>query len=169
MLYINRFSRVSISYSLPIYPLLGLSSNNLLYFVLVPLFLLNCLLNYLLLIGANIYFLFLTYLFFLSSILFPLLYHYLEYLYNHYAASGINEKAVDIDLRFDDNKEKAHKMLENLRDSLKFFQYLQDCAEIREWLDAKHTQAQDDTYRDSKNIHMKYLRHKGFEAEIDAN
>ena len=51
----------------------------------------------------------------------------------------------------------------------KFFQYLQDCAELREWLDAKHTQAQDDTYRDSKNIHMKYLRHKGFEAEIAAN
>jgi hypothetical protein len=50
---------------------------------------------------------------------------------NHYATSGINQKAVDIDLRFD-NKEKAHKMLENLRDSLELFQYLQDCAELRE-------------------------------------
>ena len=88
---------------------------------------------------------------------------------NHYAASKINEKAQDIDERFTANKLEAQDMLQNLRDSLQYFQYVQDCDELKEWLEAKYIQAQDDTYRDSKNIHMKYLRHKGFEAEIQAN
>ncbi len=29
--------------------------------------------------------------------------------------------------------------------------------------------AQDETYRDAKNIHSKYMRHKAFESEIAAN
>ena len=29
--------------------------------------------------------------------------------------------------------------------------------------------AQDETYRDAKNIHSKYVRHQAFEAEIAAN
>ena len=88
---------------------------------------------------------------------------------NHYAKNKISEKAQDIDERFNINKLEAQEMLQNLRDSLQYFQYLQDCDELKEWLEAKYMQAQDDTYRDSKNIHMKYLRHKGFEAEIQSN
>lgn len=29
--------------------------------------------------------------------------------------------------------------------------------------------AQDETYRDAKNIHSKYMRHQAFESEIKAN
>lgn len=29
--------------------------------------------------------------------------------------------------------------------------------------------AQDETYRDAKNIHSKYVRHQAFESEIAAN
>jgi len=29
--------------------------------------------------------------------------------------------------------------------------------------------ADDDTYRDAKNLHSKYLRHQAFEREINAN
>ena len=29
--------------------------------------------------------------------------------------------------------------------------------------------AQDETYRDAKNIHSKYMRHQAFESEIAAN
>ena len=29
--------------------------------------------------------------------------------------------------------------------------------------------AQDETYRDAKNIHSKYMRHQAFESEISAN
>ena len=45
----------------------------------------------------------------------------------------------------------------------------QDCDELKEWLEGKQIQAQDESYRDTKNIHMKYLRHKGFESEVQAN
>jgi hypothetical protein len=43
------------------------------------------------------------------------------------------------------------------------------CDELKEWLEYKQIQAQDESYRDTKNIHMKYLRHKGFESEFQAN
>ena len=33
----------------------------------------------------------------------------------------------------------------------------------------KSLQAQDDTYRDTANIHTKYLRHQAFQAEILSN
>lgn len=88
---------------------------------------------------------------------------------NHYASQRINDKASDIEVRFNANKQIAQDTLQNVRDSIQYFQYVQDCDELREWLETKQMQAQDDTYRDSKNIHMKYLRHKGFEAEIQAN
>ncbi len=56
-----------------------------------------------------------------------------------------------------------------MKDSVKYYQFLQDCDELKEWLELKQIQAQDESYRDTKNIHMKYLRHKGFESEVQAN
>ena len=40
---------------------------------------------------------------------------------------------------------------------------------MSEWVGDKMIQAQDETYRDAKNIHSKYMRHQAFESEISAN
>jgi spectrin beta len=60
-------------------------------------------------------------------------------------------------------------MHDKLHESLKYFQFIQDCDDLKEWLDMKSLQAQDDTYRDTANIHTKYLRHQAFQAEITSN
>ena len=41
--------------------------------------------------------------------------------------------------------------------------------QLRDWLHDKMADADDDTYRDAKNLHSKYLRHQAFEREINAN
>ena len=60
-------------------------------------------------------------------------------------------------------------MNDRLQESLKYFQFIQDCDDLKEWLDMKSLQAQDDSYRDTTNIHTKYLRHQAFQAEILSN
>lgn len=40
---------------------------------------------------------------------------------------------------------------------------------MRDWLQDKMAAAQDETYRDAKNLHSKYVRHQAFESEIAAN
>ena len=41
--------------------------------------------------------------------------------------------------------------------------------QLRDWLHDKMTTAEDETYRDAKNLHSKYLRHQAFERELAAN
>jgi len=41
--------------------------------------------------------------------------------------------------------------------------------QLRDWLGEKVLAAQDETYRDAKNIHSKYMRHQAFESEIKSN
>jgi len=88
---------------------------------------------------------------------------------NHRDTPLIQSKASDIKQRFADNEKRSVAVLNRLRDSCKYYQFLQDCDELKEWLECKQIQAHDESYRDTKNIHMKYLRHKGFESEIQAN
>lgn len=87
----------------------------------------------------------------------------------HRDTATILEKAGDVKRRFAENEKRSIVVLNRLRDSVKYYQFLQDCDELKEWLEFKQIQAQDESYRDTKNIHMKYLRHKGFESEIGAN
>jgi spectrin beta len=87
----------------------------------------------------------------------------------HRDTNLIMDKSADIKSRFVDNEQSSVVVLNRLRDSVKYYQFLQDCDELKEWLEFKQIQAQDESYRDTKNIHMKYLRHKGFESEIQAN
>ncbi|CAF1333533.1 unnamed protein product [Rotaria sordida] len=44
-----------------------------------------------------------------------------------------------------------------------------DCEDLTKWLDMKFLQAQTDIYRDTANIHTKYLRHHAFHSEILSN
>jgi len=88
---------------------------------------------------------------------------------NHYLGDKILSRASIINDRYGANRQSALQMHDKLHDSLKYFQFIQDCDDLKEWVDMKSLQAQDDTYRDTANIHTKYLRHQAFQAEIISN
>ncbi|XP_052270062.1 spectrin beta chain-like isoform X3 [Dreissena polymorpha] len=87
----------------------------------------------------------------------------------HYAADKIHKKAENINERRNTNRQRADEQLDRLRDQLLLQQFLQECDELRDWLHDKMADAEDETYRDAKNLHSKYLRHQAFEREIAAN
>ncbi|RNA19157.1 spectrin beta chain-like isoform X1, partial [Brachionus plicatilis] len=87
----------------------------------------------------------------------------------HRQIGAIEAKADDIRRRFADNEKRSARVVGRLRDSVSYYQFLQECDELKEWLEYKLIQAQDESYRDATNIHMKYLRHKAFESEVAAN
>ncbi|XP_061173791.1 spectrin beta chain-like isoform X6 [Saccostrea echinata] len=87
----------------------------------------------------------------------------------HYAADKVHKKAENISERRDVNRQRAYEQLDRLKDQLLLQQFLQECDELRDWLHDKMAAAQDETYRDAKNLHSKYLRHQAFEREIAAN
>lgn len=41
--------------------------------------------------------------------------------------------------------------------------------QLDDWVAEKQLAAQDETYRDAKSIHSKYMRHQAFELEIKSN
>ena len=88
---------------------------------------------------------------------------------NHYLGDRILSRASVINDRYAANRQSSMEMQTKLQESLKYFQFIQDCDDLKEWLDMKSLQAQDDTYRDTANIHTKYLRHQAFQAEILSN
>ncbi|XP_059173308.1 spectrin beta chain-like isoform X3 [Physella acuta] len=88
---------------------------------------------------------------------------------NHYDREKIHKKAEAINERRDQNRQRADEQLERLKDQLNLQQFLQECDELRDWLQDKMAAAQDETYRDAKNLHSKYVRHQAFESEIAAN
>ena len=88
---------------------------------------------------------------------------------NHYASDKIAQKAENLKDRRQQNRQRAYDQLQKLKDSLKMQQFLQDCEELSDWLGEKQIAAQDETYRDAKNIHSKYMRHQAFESEIKSN
>ena len=71
--------------------------------------------------------------------------------------------------RRDANQDRANAQLVKLKDSQQLQQFLQECDELSEWLSDKMIAAQDESYRDAKNIHSKYVRYQAFESEIGAN
>ena len=81
----------------------------------------------------------------------------------------ILSRASVINDRYGANRQSALEVHDKLEESLKYFQFIQDCDDLKEWLDMKSSQAEDDTYRDTANIHTKYLRHQAFQAEILSN
>lgn len=88
---------------------------------------------------------------------------------NHYLGDRIYSRAISINDRYVSNRQIAAETQTKLKESLSYFQFIQDCDDLKEWLEMKSSQAQDDTYRDTSNIHTKYLRHQAFQAEIQAN
>lgn len=88
---------------------------------------------------------------------------------NNYAADKIQQKADALQERRETNRQRAVDQLEKLKDSLLAQQFYQDCDELSDWVGEKVIAAQDETYRDAKNIHSKWMRHQAFESEIKSN
>ena len=66
---------------------------------------------------------------------------------NHYATEKIQKKAELISERRDQNRLRADEQLDRLKDQLTLQQFLQECDELRDWLQDKMAAAQDETYR----------------------
>jgi len=88
---------------------------------------------------------------------------------NHYASEKIRHRSDVIGERQQNNRQKALDRLEKLKDALQLQLFLQECDEHSDWLAEKILAAQDETYRDAKTIHTKFVRHQAFEAEVLAN
>ncbi|KAJ7388705.1 hypothetical protein OS493_036144 [Desmophyllum pertusum] len=88
---------------------------------------------------------------------------------NHYAADKITEKARSIDERRNANHEKMMATLKRLRDALELKQFIQDSEDMYDWLNERLLIASEETYRDLSNIQGKVMKHRAFEAEMQAN
>ncbi|CAO2584214.1 Spectrin beta chain, non-erythrocytic 2 [Lemmus lemmus] len=84
-------------------------------------------------------------------------------------AEKIQEKADSIEKRHRKNQEAVQQLLGRLRDNREQQHFLQDCQELRLWIDEKMLTAQDVSYDEARNLHTKWQKHQAFMAELAAN
>uniref|UniRef100_A0A5F4VUG5 Spectrin beta chain n=1 Tax=Callithrix jacchus TaxID=9483 RepID=A0A5F4VUG5_CALJA len=84
-------------------------------------------------------------------------------------ADKIQEKADSIERRHKKNQDAAQQFLGRLRDNREQQHFLQDCHELRLWIDEKMLTAQDVSYDEARNLHTKWQKHQAFMAELAAN
>ncbi|XP_047631103.1 LOW QUALITY PROTEIN: spectrin beta chain, non-erythrocytic 2 [Phacochoerus africanus] len=84
-------------------------------------------------------------------------------------AEKIQEKADSIERRHRKNQEAAQQLLGRLRDNREQQHFLQDCHELKLWIDEKMLTAQDVSYDEARNLHTKWQKHQAFMAELAAN
>ncbi|KAB0407502.1 hypothetical protein E2I00_007676 [Balaenoptera physalus] len=84
-------------------------------------------------------------------------------------AEKIQEKADSIERRHRKNQEAVQQLLGRLRDNRERQHFLQDCHELKLWIDEKMLTAQDVSYDEARNLHTKWQKHQAFMAELAAN
>ncbi|XP_047547132.1 spectrin beta chain, non-erythrocytic 2 isoform X2 [Lutra lutra] len=84
-------------------------------------------------------------------------------------AEKIQEKADSIERRHKKNQEAVQQLLGRLRDNREQQHFLQDCQELKLWIDEKMLTAQDVSYDEARNLHTKWQKHQAFMAELAAN
>ncbi|XP_054426793.1 spectrin beta chain, non-erythrocytic 2 isoform X2 [Pteronotus mesoamericanus] len=84
-------------------------------------------------------------------------------------AEKICEKADSIERRHRKNQEAVQQLLGRLRDNREQQHFLQDCHELKLWIDEKMLTAQDVSYDEARNLHTKWQKHQAFMAELAAN
>ncbi|XP_048215584.1 spectrin beta chain, non-erythrocytic 2 isoform X2 [Perognathus longimembris pacificus] len=87
----------------------------------------------------------------------------------HIHSEKIQEKADSIESRHRKNQEAAQQLLGRLRDNREQQHFLQDCHELKLWIDEKMLTAQDVSYDEARNLHTKWQKHQAFMAELAAN
>ncbi|XP_036786168.2 spectrin beta chain, non-erythrocytic 2 isoform X2 [Manis pentadactyla] len=84
-------------------------------------------------------------------------------------AEKIQEKADSIERRHGKNQEAVQQLLGRLRDNQEQQHFLQDCHELKLWIDEKMLTARDVSYDEARNLHTKWQKHQAFMAELAAN
>ncbi|XP_039696697.1 spectrin beta chain, non-erythrocytic 2 isoform X2 [Pteropus medius] len=84
-------------------------------------------------------------------------------------AEKIREKADSIEKRHGKNQEAVQQLLGRLRENREQQHFLQDCHELKLWIDEKMLTAQDVSYDEARNLHTKWQKHQAFMAELAAN
>ncbi|XP_008145110.2 spectrin beta chain, non-erythrocytic 2 isoform X1 [Eptesicus fuscus] len=84
-------------------------------------------------------------------------------------AEKIREKADSVERRHRKNQEAVQQLLGRLRDNREQQHFLQDCHELKLWIDEKMLTAQDVSYDEARNLHTKWQKHQAFMAELAAN
>ncbi|KAM6157995.1 spectrin beta chain, non-erythrocytic 2 [Rhynchocyon petersi] len=84
-------------------------------------------------------------------------------------AEKIQEKADSIERRHRKNQEGVQQLRGRLRDNREQQHFLQDCHELKLWIDEKMLTAQDVSYDEARNLHTKWQKHQAFMAELAAN
>ncbi|XP_006860931.1 PREDICTED: spectrin beta chain, non-erythrocytic 2 [Chrysochloris asiatica] len=84
-------------------------------------------------------------------------------------AEKIQEKADSIERRHRKNQEAVQRLRGRLRDNREQQHFLQDCHELKLWIDEKMLTAQDVSYDEARNLHTKWQKHQAFMAELAAN
>ncbi|XP_031304097.2 spectrin beta chain, non-erythrocytic 2 isoform X4 [Camelus dromedarius] len=84
-------------------------------------------------------------------------------------AEKIQEKADSIERRHRKNQDAVQQLLGRLRDNREQQHFLQDCQELKLWIDEKMLTAQDVSYDEARNLHTKWQKHQAFMAELAAN
>ncbi|PAA61129.1 hypothetical protein BOX15_Mlig024302g2, partial [Macrostomum lignano] len=87
----------------------------------------------------------------------------------HFAKEKIAQKVDSIQARREANLARAQERLDQLRGQLALQHLRQDIDDLAEWIEDRRLVADDESFRDAKNITSRYNRHKAFEREIDAN
>uniref|UniRef100_H3BC32 Spectrin beta chain n=1 Tax=Latimeria chalumnae TaxID=7897 RepID=H3BC32_LATCH len=81
----------------------------------------------------------------------------------------IRDKVVSIDKRHKDNIVKALDVLALLKDNQDLQHFLQNCQELKFWINEKMLTAQDTSYDEARNLHSKWQKHQAFMAELASN
>ncbi|XP_004437741.2 PREDICTED: spectrin beta chain, non-erythrocytic 2 isoform X1 [Ceratotherium simum simum] len=84
-------------------------------------------------------------------------------------AEKIQEKADSVERRHRKNQEAVQQLLGRVRDNREQQHFLQDCHELKLWIDEKMLTAQDVSYDEARNLHTKWQKHQAFMAELAAN
>ncbi|KAH9405517.1 Spectrin beta chain, non-erythrocytic 1 [Tyrophagus putrescentiae] len=86
---------------------------------------------------------------------------------NHFHAEKIAEKADYIQEWYEFNMEMAKQYWSKLQDQYKLQQFLTNCDELNEWIQAKYGSVLDETYSaGAKTVHSRWIRHLAFGAEV---
>ncbi|XP_060033349.1 spectrin beta chain, non-erythrocytic 2, partial [Erinaceus europaeus] len=76
---------------------------------------------------------------------------------------------TDCPHRHKKNQEAVQQLRGRLRDNREQQRFLQDCHELKLWIDEKMLTAQDVSYDEARNLHTKWQKHQAFMAELAAN
>ncbi|XP_056623301.1 spectrin beta chain, erythrocytic isoform X1 [Triplophysa dalaica] len=81
----------------------------------------------------------------------------------------VKDKIGSIKDRYNQNREKAKKVSEKLKDNKELQHFLQNTQDLTLWINEKMLTAQDTSYDEARNLHSKWQKHQAFMSELASN